>query len=69
MFYIAVEQWRALKSLPVLTVPIASDVNDAVWKVSNAFYLGSLIKWVVDEGGETRTLYVCKSPGFVIKVR
>ncbi len=23
----------------------------------------------VDEGGETRTLYVCKSPGFVIKVR
>ena len=66
---ITVDQWRELDEFPVMTVPVASNLTGVEWDVIKSFYRGVSTRWVNDEGGETKTLYVRKSPGFIVIVR
>ena len=55
--------------IPVLTVPDGFDHTSAKWVVANSTIPNVRAKWEIDEGGKTKTLYLCRSSGTMIIVR
>ena len=55
--------------IAVLTVPSAFDTTSATWEVSGAPITGARAKWVDDDGGTTKTLYLARSTGLILIFR
>lgn len=66
---ITAEELRLAERIPVLTVPMSSDTSTATWTVSNTPMTGARARWINDDGGTTKTLYLCKSVGLIILVK
>ena len=66
---IAAEELRLTERIPVLTVLSSSDTSTATWTVSNTPMTGARARWINDDGGTTKTLYLCKPVGLIILVK
>lgn len=55
--------------IPVLTVPVSFQHLGVNWQVADSNISGLRTRWVTDEGGETKTLYICRSSGTRIIIR
>ena len=59
----------ANERIPVLTVPDSFDEKGVNWVAANSTIPNVRVKWEIDEGGKTKTLYLCRSSGTMIIVR
>ena len=59
----------ANERIPVLTVPATFSHRDVTWQVVGSDIPGLRARWETNEGGATKTLYVCRSSGTMIIVR
>ena len=66
---ITAEELRLAERIPVLTVPMSFDTSTATWTVSNTPMTGARARWINDDGGTTKTLYLCKPVGLIILVK
>ena len=55
--------------IPLLTVPASFLHLGVNWPVADSNISGLRTRWVTDEGGETKTLYICRSSGTRIIIR
>ena len=55
--------------IAVLTVPSSYDHTGVFWDVKDAQVDGCRAKWFDDDGGTTKTLYLCKPTGLIIIFR
>lgn len=55
--------------IPVLTVPVSFNEKGVNWVAANSTIPNVRVKWGIDEGGKTKTLYLCRSSGTMIIVR
>ena len=55
--------------IPVLTVPASFLHLGVNWQVADSNISGLRTRWVTDEGGETKTLFICRSSGTRIIIR
>ena len=55
--------------IDVLTVPSTFDHSSVTWNVRNATVKDVRAKWRVNEGGETKTLYIARSSGLRVIIR
>ena len=53
----------------VLTVPATFDHSSVTWNVRNATVKDVRAKWRINEGGETKTLYIARSSGLTVIIR
>ena len=53
----------------VLTVPAAFNHSSVTWNVRNATVKDVRAKWRINEGGETKTLYIARSSGLRVIIR
>lgn len=56
-------------SVAVLTVPVAFNPSGVTWDVTGAAVVGTRAKWRTDEGGTTKTLYICRPTGLTVIFR
>ena len=59
----------ANERIPVLTVPDSFDEKGVNWVPANSTIPNVRVKWEIDEGGKTKTLYLCRSSGTILIVR
>ena len=59
----------ANERIPVLTVPVGFNEKGVNWVPANSTIPNVRVKWEIDEGGKTKTLYLCRSSGTMIIVR
>ena len=59
----------ANERIPVLTVPDSFDEKGVNWVAANSIIPNVRVKWEIDEGGKTKTLYLCRSSGTILIVR
>lgn len=55
--------------IDVLTVPSTFDHSSVTWKVTNAAVNSVRYKWKINEGDETKTLYIARSSGLKVIIR
>ncbi len=55
--------------IDVLTVPATFDHSSVTWNVTNAAVNSVRAKWRINEGGETKTLYIARSSGLKVIIR
>lgn len=55
--------------IPVLTVPVSFNKKGVNWVAANSTIPNVRVKWGIDEGGKTKTLFLCRSSGTMIIVR
>ncbi len=53
----------------VLTVPANFDYSSVTWNVTNTAVNSVRAKWRINEGGETKTLYIARSSGLTVIIR
>ncbi len=55
--------------IPVLTVPATFNPSSVERNVANSVVNGVCAKWRIDEGGNTKTLYIARSSGLMVIIR
>ena len=55
--------------IDVLTVPATFDHSSVTWNVTNAAVNSVRAKWRINEGGNTKTLYIARSSGLKVIIR
>ena len=65
------EAWKNATNerIPVLTVPVDFNEKGVNWVAANSTIPNVRVKWGIDEGGKTKTLYLCRSSGTILIVR